>query len=159
MSETTKNPMSGDDIAEEDAIIDEEERDLRSSLAKKPSEAYMESRRKSSSMRRNLEKSGKSSLDFDFKDHEDETAHIPVDFNNTTSVSPIQKLRKIGKKTVCMASCLLIFGVSMMISSFFYLHHVQDGGKGFILFFMIGLCATIPGAYATYNIIGKYNGW
>ena len=148
----TKNPLSGSELLRSESGDGETDPVLRTSMQRGPSLAYIQSKQRST-------RTNQGALDFEYKDHGDETADIQMDLANSTAVTPIQKLRKIGKKTVSMAFCLLVFGTGMVISSFFYLKHINDGGKGFILFFMIGLCAIIPGIYATYNVIGKYNGW
>ena len=149
----TTNPLSGPqvlrNVSGESGVSDSE---LRTSLHRGPSLAYLQSKQRSTT-------TNHGALDFEYKDHGDETADIQNELRNSTAITPVQKLRKIGKKTVSMAFCLLFFGTGMVISSFFYLKHVNDGGKGFILFFMIGLCAIIPGIYASYNVVGKYNGW
>lgn len=158
MTETVRNPIPLPNVSEDNISISSS--DLRASLSKKPSQAYLQSKLRNSTHREDLEKKGIGALDFEFKDHGDETADIAVDFRQSTTVTPIQKLRKIGKKTVCMAICLLSFGFGMIVSALLLLFHKsRDGGREFVLFFLIGLCAIIPGTYASYNILGKYMGW
>jgi hypothetical protein len=158
MSDNIRNPLAVSTASEDDISVTSV--DLRTSLAKKPSQAYLESKMRNSTQRETLEKKGIGALDYEFKDHDDETADIPVDLRQSTTITPIQKLRKIGKKTVCMAICLMSFGFGMVVSALFLLFHKsRDGGREFVLFFLIGLCAIIPGTYASYNVLGKYLGW
>jgi hypothetical protein len=126
--------------------------------AKRPSSAYLNSKKRNDTRTSALENAGVGPLDFEYRDGDDETqAHVALDFKNTTSVTVMQKIRKIGKKTTCMAFCLLGFGIAMCVTSFLFTNHIGD--NGFILFLIIGICAIIPGSYATYNVVGKYLGW
>mmetsp|Transcript_10105 Transcript_10105/g.15320 ORF Transcript_10105/g.15320 Transcript_10105/m.15320 type:complete len:182 (-) Transcript_10105:127-672(-) len=162
-SSDVNNPMTVGTVSTEEEMkssILETHRtsDIRESMSKRPSAAYLESMKKSGNRNADLEKKGIGTLDYEYRDPDDETeSHIPIDFRNSTSITPMQKIRKIGKKTTCMAVCLLSFGLAMMITSFFYLRHIND--NGFVLFMIIGICSCIPGTYATYNVVGKYFGW
>jgi hypothetical protein len=138
--------------------IDEEEQ--RSSITgKKVSSAYRESKRLNDRESLDLERKGRGANDFEYRDPDDETndANLPRDFRNSTSVTFYQKIRRIGKKTTCMALCLLSFGIGMLITSFVFASRVSN--DGFYLFLLIGICAIIPGSYASYHVVGRFFGW
>ena len=123
------------------------------------SSAYRLSLQRSQSLRKSLAAEGKGENSYEFKEYDpednSELVALPA---NISSLPPAEKLRLIGRKTVCMAIVLTCFGLAMMITSFFFIRkHLND--RGFLLFFLIGLCALLPGIYATYNILGKYMGW
>lgn len=140
----------------------------RISVGRQPSAAYLESMRKSLAQPNN---GNLGPLDFEYRgllicsflcssyfleDPLDETeAHIEVNFKKVTTY---QKIKKIGRKTTCMAFCLLFFGIAMIVTSFFYVRRVSGNG-GFYLFLLIGVCALIPGSYASYWVVGKFFGW
>jgi hypothetical protein len=125
---------------------------------RQPSVAYLNSKRKSELQNKELESKGVGVLDYEYRDPLDETeSHIEINFKDTTKVTVYQKIRKIGRKTTCMAFCLLFFGIAMIITSFFYVRQIT--ANGFYLFLMIGVCALIPGSYASYWVTGKFFGW
>lgn len=138
---------------------DDEEKDLRLSIGRKASQAYLESKRNNTRQSVDLEKKGQGPNDYEYRDPDDETddPQLPTDFRNSTSVTFYQKIRRIGKKTTCMALCLLSFGTAMLITSFVFASRV--GNDGFYLFLLIGICAIIPGAYASYHVLGRFFGW
>jgi hypothetical protein len=138
--------------------FDEEDQRL-SSSGKKVSDAYRESKRLNTRESLDLERKGRGANDYEYRDPDDETNDeaLPRDFRNSTSVTFSQKIRRIGKKTTCMAFCLLSFGIGMLITSFVFASRVSDGG--FYLFLLIGICAIIPGSYASYHVVGRFFGW
>lgn len=126
------------------------------------SSAYRLSMQKSNSQLAALAAEGRGANSFEFKEfdvsEDEEGGPISPDDIDVSRLPPAQKLRLIGRKTVCMAVVLTSFGLAMMITSFIFIRkHLND--KGFLLFFLIGLCATVPGIYASYNIFGKFLGW
>ena len=136
------------------------------------SSAYRLSLQRNNSKRAELAAEGHDSNDFDFREYCEEEGdrqsasslgmhHPPPGSGGEVALSrlpPAQKLRLIGRKTVCMAVVLTSFGLAMMVTSFFFIRrHLND--RGFLLFFLVGVCALLPGLYACYNILGKYLGW
>ena len=151
MENSSVNPMqqrAGDDVSDE-------------VKPRGPSLAYMKSMKQSEFRKADLESKGIGALDFEYRDtmaeEEGDERVFSSSYKNSTTVTPYQRVKKIGRKTTCMALCLTAFGLGMVITSFFYLRDVST--NGFYLFLLIGICSLIPGTYATYNIIGKYNGW
>lgn len=124
-------------------------------VGRKPSEAYKHSKRESKVRNIQLGAQGKTADDFEFKaaDSEEE-GEITA-----TTTTPYKKLKKIGKKTACMAFCLLGFGLAMIITSFIVIHQIKGSKNAFYLFLVIGVFAIIPGAYASYHVVGKFLGW
>jgi hypothetical protein len=121
------------------------------------SEAYRMSLQRSHVKGAILAEEGLGAGSFDFKDLEPGGVE-DVPARDVHLLPPAEKLRLIGRKTVCMAVVLTSFGIGMMVTSFFFIRrHLND--RGFALFFVIGLCAVLPGFYACYNILGKYLGW
>lgn len=125
-------------------------------LGRQPSAAYKNSKRESNARNLQLGAIGHTANDFEFKtaEGEDEVGEIV-----STTATPYKKLKKIGKKTACMAFCLLGFGLAMIITSFVVINDIKGSRNAFYLFLVIGICVIIPGAYATYHVIGKYLGW
>jgi hypothetical protein len=155
MEINTTNPLSdGLGMQEED-----EEQQRLSSSGRKVSQAYLESKRINNRESLDLEKKGRGAHDFEYRDGDDETndTSLPTDFRNSTSVSFYHKIRRIGKKTTCMALCLLSFGIGMLVTSFVFASRVSN--DGFYLFLLIGICAIIPGSYASYHVVGRFMGW
>ena len=130
-----------------------------STNGRKVSQAYLESKRINNRESLDLEKNGRGAHDFEYRDGDDETSDsaLPQDLRRSTSVTFYQKIRRIGKKTTCMALCLLGFGIGMLITSFVFASRV--GNDGFYLFLLIGICAIIPGSYASYHVLGRFMGW
>jgi hypothetical protein len=151
MEINTTNPLS-DGLG----MSQEDEHQRLSSSGRKISQAYLESKKINNRESLDLEKNGRGAHDFEYRDGDDETA-LPTDFRNSTSVSFYQKIKRIGKKTTCMALCLLGFGIAMIITSFVFASRVSN--DGFYLFLLIGVCAIIPGSYASYNVVGRFMGW
>lgn len=125
-------------------------------VGRKPSSAYKSSKRESKVRNMQLGAQGKSVDDFEFKmaESEDDAGEIV-----STTTTPYKKLKKIGKKTACMAFCLLGFGLAMIITSFVVIHQIEGSKNAFYLFLVIGVFAIIPGAYASYHVVGKFLGW
>lgn len=121
------------------------------------SDAYRKSLQRNNKLRVELAAEGRGAGSYEFKDMDDpEVEGMPV--GDVSQLPPAQKLRLIGRKTVCMAVVLTSFGIGMMVTSFFFIRrHLND--RGFLLFFLVGLCAVLPGFYACYNILGKCLGW
>lgn len=156
MEINTTNPLS-DSLG---MLPEDEEQQLRlSTNGRKVSQAYLESKRINNRESLDLEKKGRGAHDFEYRDGDDETSDptLPQDFRNSTSVTFFQKIRRIGKKTTCMALCLLGFGIGMLVTSFVFASRVSN--DGFYLFLLIGICAIIPGSYASYHVVGRFMGW
>ena len=128
-------------------------------VVRQPSTAYVKSKRLSEVRNSELGNQGKGPLDFEYKTAEDEDAVGDIDFKATTTTTPYKKLKKIGKKTTCMAFCLLFFGIGMIVTSFAVINQRQGSSNAFYLFLIIGIFAIIPGSYATYHVVGKFMGW
>jgi hypothetical protein len=128
---------------------------LMAEVGRKPSIAYKNSKRESHVRNLQLDAQGKSVSDFEFKTVDGEDDGAPI----TTTTTPYKKLLKIGKKTACMAFCLLSFGLAMIITSFVVIHQIEGSKNAFYLFLVIGIFAVIPGAYASYHVVGKFLGW
>lgn len=152
MEINTKNPIT--DGSEEVNTNDEELQRL--SSTRKVSQAYLESKKINNRESLDLERKGRGANDFEYRDPDDET-NLPTDFRNSTSITFYQKIKRIGKKTTCMAVCLLSFGIAMLITSFVFASRVSN--DGFYLFLLIGICAIIPGSYASYHVIGRFFEW
>ena len=135
----------------------EDERD--STIGRKASQAYLESKRNNTRESIDLERKGKGPNDYEYRDQDDETldVNLPADFHNSTNITFYQKIRRIGRKTTCMALCLLSFGLAMIITSFVFASRVSN--DGFYLFLLIGVCSIIPGSYASYHVLGRFFGW
>ena len=123
---------------------------------RKPSKAYRNSRRESHVRNLQLGAEGKGERDFEYKTGDSEDDEEEVISHTAT---PYKKLKKIGKKTACMAFCLLSFGLAMIITSFVVIHQIEGSRNAFYLFLIIGIFSIIPGGYASYHVIGKYLGW
>mmetsp|Transcript_2366 Transcript_2366/g.4332 ORF Transcript_2366/g.4332 Transcript_2366/m.4332 type:complete len:189 (+) Transcript_2366:181-747(+) len=131
---------------------------LRPDYTPRGSDAYRMSLQRNNSLRAGLAAQGRGAHSYEFKDMDDPDADNLPDGCDVSQLPPAEKLRLIGRKTVCMAVVLTSFGIGMMVTSFFFIRkHLND--RGFLLFFLIGLCAMLPGCYACYNILGKYMGW
>ena len=130
---------------------------LRPDYTPRGSDAYRMSLQRNNSLRAGLAAEGRGAGSYEFKDLDDpEAESLPAEV--VSKLPPAEKLRLIGRKTVCMAAVLTCFGIGMMVTSFFFIRqHLND--RGFLLFFLIGLCALLPGCYACYNILGKFLGW
>lgn len=129
---------------------------LMAEVGRKPSSAYKNSRRESQVRKIQLGAQGKTEHDFEFQtaNGEDDVGEIVSD-----TTTPYKKLKKIGKKTACMAFCLLGFGLAMIITSFIVIHQISGSKNAFYLFLVIGVFAVIPGGYASYHVVGKFLGW
>lgn len=157
---TSSNNNNALDDFELNEINDENNSRL-SINSKKTSQAYLESKRNNRLQSVDLERKGKGPNDYEYRDADDETnddiQQLPQDFRNSTSITFYQKIRRIGKKTTCMALCLLSFGIAMLITSFVFASRVSN--DGFYLFLLIGICAIIPGSYASYHVLGRFFEW
>lgn len=127
------------------------------------SEAYRLSVLRSQGHRAELAAEGRDDKSFSFREYDPENPgselmHLPVDTETLSHLPPAERLRLIGRQTVCLAVTLTCFGVAMMVTSFFFIRkHLND--SGFLLFFLVGLCALLPGVWKCYSIAGKYLGW
>ena len=89
-SSDVNNPMTVGTVSTEEEMkssILETHRtsDIRESMSKRPSAAYLESMKKSGNRNADLEKKGIGTLDYEYRDQDDETeSHIPIDFRNST---------------------------------------------------------------------------
>lgn len=155
--EDASNPMTDDDDPDGVSVSQLPMQPIRESGG---SSAYRLSLQRNQSKRAELAAKGLGDKSYEYKEYDpednSEVVHLPEDV--ISHLPPAEKLRLIGRKTVCMAVVLTCFGLAMMITSFFFIRkHLND--SGFLLFFLIGFCALLPGLYASYNIIGKYMGW
>jgi hypothetical protein len=151
----TTNKMHADGAISTEDVELANTKQMPAPMVRQPSAAYKNSKRLSEARNVQLGSLGMCAIDFEYKEPEgeDDVGEVAV------TATPYKKLKKIGKKTTCMAFCLTGFGLAMIITSFVVVNRISGSHNAFYLFLIIGICAFIPGSYATYHVIGKFLGW
>lgn len=121
-----------------------------------PSQAYRQSARNSQKLI--LELNLKKLNDLDIENNNNDNNNV----NNKNEISLnsltfIEKLNRIGWKTILCTLFFLSFSIGVLIGALISIHKLPK--QGFYLFLAIGLLVLFPAIYAAYQVIGKFFGW
>lgn len=152
---------------EEEDLLNNQNKDKNERLSinntkkRMPSQAYKQSARNSQKLTLELNKinlnnnENKSNNKIEYQ-----TGNLQTTTNNnntTTTTVIIEKLNKIGWKTILCTLFLIIFSIGVLIGTLVSVHKLPK--QGFYLFLVIGLLVLFPACYAGYQVIGKLFGW